>query len=328
MNLRRVLLSCAFLLATSSAFALDAKSILADNNHVKMVVSPAGDVKATKIDLLLVIDDSGSMDSYQKLLSSRASEIAKVLKQGFSVQVAIVTTSMCSTLKSPKWPECTEGKFSGTPKIMKSFEKDFTIELEKNVLVGSGGSGDEEMFTPVIAALTPPLSENENKGFLRNDADLVVMFLTDGEDGSIVAPEAFIEVLEKIKGKDHFSIHGLIIPSASTSNCPRSGESKPVKLEQAIALTGGTTHVLCTANYTEVFEKISGSVKGYIERTIRLPFTPIRDSVTVNYGSYSLPRGDLRRGWVYDSVINALILGGEIDWATMPAADLVIEFDY
>lgn len=308
------------------ALSLQPKSVIASDGYAKVVVSPKFDSAASKVDVLFVIDDSGSMDSHQRSLAQNAPAMASKMKSRGSLNVAVTTTAMCSTDKSkPEW--CTQGKFMA-PGVLKSDMPDFIDQLTKSFLVGTMGTAMEEMFSPVIAALTPPLSDNENKGFLRLDAALAVVILTDAEDQSELSAEDFVAKLEAIKGKGNFNVHGIIVPTVDT-NCNRDGSgSNPLKIERAIELTGGMTHNICDANYAAILEKIGTVAEATMERTIRLPFTPIKGSIVVKYGNITLLAGDMYFGWVYDSKQNAVILGEAIDWKSMPAADIVVDFKY
>ena len=57
----------------------------------------------------------------------------------------------------------------------------------------NGNDDDEQPASAVIAALTPPFSINENAGFLRNDAVLVVIAMTDEDEQP--TPDATAEEL-------------------------------------------------------------------------------------------------------------------------------------
>lgn len=324
MNIKNLGLWAFALSFAQPALSLQPKTILAIDGNAKVVVSPRLDPVTSKVDMLFVVDDSGSMDTYQRHMAANAQALASSVKTRGTLNAAIVTTSMCSKEKINK---CTYGKFITTPAVLQSDMPNFIDQLTKGFLAGIDGSGVEEMFTPVIAALTPPLSENENAGFLRPDAALAVVILTDADDQSDLQPEDFIAKLEVIKGKGNFVINGIIAPSLDKS-CTRNGEGFPVKIEKAIELTGGMTHNICDANYAAILEKIGTVAEATMERTIRLPFTPIKGSIVVKYGNITLLAGDLYYGWVYDSKQNAVILGEAIDWKSMPLADLTIEFKY
>lgn len=87
------------------------------------------------------------------------------------------------------------GKRGATPLYFTHVGTDNVAQLNATLRIGvdhfidksssSQGSGPEfeEMFSPIAAALWNPLApSNPNPGFYRNDAALVVIILTDGED--------------------------------------------------------------------------------------------------------------------------------------------------
>jgi hypothetical protein len=103
--------------------------------------------------------------------------------------------------------------------------------------VGIGGDGDEQPLGSLIAALTSPnIDEGEcNEGFLRDDALLVVVLITDEEDdhetpdeacgnepgmGSPGEPEDWFDAIVATKGGIESNIVVLSLIGPSVEPCP------------------------------------------------------------------------------------------------------------
>lgn len=139
-----------------------------------------------KIDILWVIDNSGSMDSSQRAVAENfARFIEKFTAKGFDYRMAVTTTDAFMDLYG--YP-ASQSKFrDGTDKTSHSgyFIIDpNTPNLENvfltNILQGIEGSGDERAFQSIERTLTNPM----NAGFPRPDAFLSVIIVSDEDDFS------------------------------------------------------------------------------------------------------------------------------------------------
>jgi hypothetical protein len=151
------------------------------------------------IDVLLVIDNSGSMQDDQQLLADNFQEfIADALDDDdLDVQIGVTTTDVIS-------PGAAAGALVGSPRILSARDGD---DLAQRVLVGIDGTGLELGLEAMRLALEVP----ENAGFIRSDAALAVIFVTDEEDAGAFpdflpdpalsrAPAEYIALLEARKG--------------------------------------------------------------------------------------------------------------------------------
>lgn len=317
----RALLMILTSLALSTAHAYSIKSVTTppDGNpgKVKLVITPGENINLGKLDLLFVIDDSGSMSDHQRILSANAPALAAKLAGFSSLNVAVITSDMSSSSK--------KGKFVGSPAVLNNSMPNFKDLLARRMIVGTNGSATEMFFDPAIAATSAPLINGPNAGFLRADAHLAVVNVTDTDDQSpTTTPEQFIMHFAGLKG-GNFSLINFI--SDPVSRCAGQNTGKmPERLNLAKYMANGSQYDLCQGKFAEGVSDVATKIEKELNHKIALPMKPDVATMTVKYGAITFPANDVDNGWTYDEPANTLILGTKIDFNTLPSADLVIEF--
>lgn len=141
----------------------------------------------SKIDILFVIDNSGSMAASQQAMADNISRFFdKFDEKGFDYQIAVTTT------------EAWQAKFSNSPAALALTKyRDgltthtgyFTVTpttpdrkntFITNMMQGTNGSGDERAFQSFEMALNS--SQNNGLGFPRADAFFSMIILSDADD--------------------------------------------------------------------------------------------------------------------------------------------------
>ncbi len=307
----------------------------------KLVPPPAGkpervrDVSDTRVsfqravDILFVVDDSGSMATHQQNLATNIGLFTKGMKanQILDYHIGVLTSNMDTAPWRPAPGYAWKGELNGATKFVTKTTPSGDQILEKNLNPGTDGSGTEMFFSPVQAALTLPLLNGVNKGFYRADAYLAVVFLTDADDQSRVSATDFFNFLLRLKGGDPNKIisYGVHIPS-NIGNCPRSGEPSPKKLEEFFKLAKATTLGLCDADYGMKLAELGADLVRKVGSILYLSRPAVPHTIRVKFGSQAIPN-DPDRGWIYDPTRNALIFGEGIDLLPEPAGTK-IEVDF
>lgn len=136
-----------------------------------------------KVDILFVVDNSGSMQEEQeKLRRNFSAFIEKLVQYDINdFQIGVVTTDMSDPAQ--------QGRLQGEPRIIRSLSMSKSSVIQtflRNVNVGTTGTGYEKPLDAMRAALSQELtgSGGYNKGFLRPGATLAVIFMTDEDDCS------------------------------------------------------------------------------------------------------------------------------------------------
>ncbi|HRK07346.1 MAG TPA: hypothetical protein PLZ57_06220 [Pseudobdellovibrionaceae bacterium] len=138
-----------------------------------------------KIDVLWVIDNSGSMaTSQQALVDNFQSFINRFDANGFDYQIAVtVTDAYKDDYNATNLSEFRSG-IPGTSnsgyKIITPSTPDKQSVFVTNAKQGINGSGDERAFQSIRSALNNPL----NGGFPRSDAFLAIIVVSDEDDSS------------------------------------------------------------------------------------------------------------------------------------------------
>ena len=149
------------------------------------------------IDVLFVIDNSGSMGQEQTNLIANFPSFISVLDQsGLDYRVAVTTTGRdyTYTMASPLGPIAMSqdggdnGAMLKTPAMTRRWlekaDADVTGTFQALANVGTGGPSDEMPLSAMRDAFEERIADGTNAGFHRPDALLAIVFLTDEEDCS------------------------------------------------------------------------------------------------------------------------------------------------
>jgi hypothetical protein len=170
-----------------------------------------GDVPTTackKVDLLFVIDNSGSMADEQANLVAAFPGFINTMRQelasteGYNVGVVRTDSNDLSCVNgrygvlvtrnfTANSSNATCTPYASGARYMTQ-DDDLAAKFSCAALVGTGGDGDEHPAESLMAALTSPNTDPGecNEGFLRDDALLVVVIITDEEDDHETAQDA------------------------------------------------------------------------------------------------------------------------------------------
>ena len=259
-----------------------------------------------KADILLVIDDSGSMSDKQMALAQNfASFIKYATTAGVDYQLAVVVTEI---------GRADEGHMRGdvnNPKILKPTTPNVETLFKQKVDVGLSG-GYEGIAEPATLALTAPLITSDNAGFLRADAVLAVVGVTDAADQSPAAAPIYENQLRNIKGAQRpnqfsYSIIGPFAP-IPPPGCSYDEASPDVSKHQYLVTRfNGVREEICSANWATALETIGKNAFGY-RTNFFLTAEPQGGTVTVAIDGVTLAPTDPRGApvWHYDATSNAV----------------------
>jgi hypothetical protein len=348
LNATVMALLLALVMAGGCSEVSDKGSIPPDHPVQKVRDSDEHTVFNQQVDILFVVDDSGSMEAHQANLSANiklfTAELGKT--QFVDYHVGVVTTSMDNqdpnTPWNPSFPWGTlpcdntqvgpsRARACGDGRLVRYKTKIPFIDrntpgglqaLEDNVIVGTNGSGEEHSFDPVAAALTAPFENTVNAGFLRPAASLAIIFVTDSEDqSSAMTAKSLHDFLVQLKGQpDKVLAYGALVPtSVADPACSRDdGFSTPVKIESFIAMFKGLEYNICDVDFGTKLATIAKDVVQKVGKALYLSRTPVVSTIAVTYGSQVIPN-DPDYGWTYDPVNNALNFGDKLVYSNQPS---------
>lgn len=174
----------------------------------------AASVRLAPIDILFVVDNSGSMADEQELLARSFERFIDQISSEGNYHIGIISTDQSSdtelsgsirfafsdTYPFPSLPErydytlclpetvghgCFRGPNSNTRMINSSaLSRNQQIRaFEENVLVGSCGADDEQGLNAVLSALDQTV-DGCNQNFIRPQANLLIILVSDEDDHS------------------------------------------------------------------------------------------------------------------------------------------------
>lgn len=282
-------------------------------------------VRASSVDVLFVIDNSGSMsDNLQELANSFRVFIREFDNLGLNYHIAVTTTDM---------DRADAGQFVGA--VITDQSADPVGEFRAQTAQGSAGSGDERGRDAAWAALTAPLINGANSGFLRNNANLAVVVVSDEDDSSTnVTVGGFNNWLNNLKGDPMLtSFSGMVGPDNGGGiglgfACSILGGSDATfapRYHDAIRGTKGVWGDICQYQYQPFLTFLAYVAAGLLV-DFPLDKTPsaigsievLVDGVPVPYGAVD--------GWTYDANNNVVQLHG--DSVPDPGAVIVIQYPY
>lgn len=218
----------------------------------------------TKMDILFVVDNSGSMSEEQTNLAQNFPKFIDVLNaymtgagQPLDYHVGLTTTSLTDVSPIPlpipiPVPPGDDGALRNDascgmtrPWIERS-DANPAQTFSCVAKVGTDGSGQEQPLGAAKLALTDRIADGKNGGFLRDDALLAIVVLTDEDDQSVdpasssspeLPVENFIMAYDAAK-KSHDRWAAAIVagPTACMSNFGSAEEA--VRLKDFVAKSG------------------------------------------------------------------------------------------
>ncbi len=302
------------------------------NQNVKFDLPAASNAFAQKIiynnkvDILWVMDNSSSMLNHQKNLGSQVPNlVAKLNSLKMDYQMAVVTSSMGGL--NPNG-----GRFTGTPKILNSGSSNLTSELATRLVVGQDGSDNERGLESMETVLSSGYQANEGKGFLRSDALLVVIALSDEDDKSKSASSIvnyYSRFLDSIKqpwidGSRSwvFNFVGVLTLQGTCTTTSLDYKEPGLAFMGLADLSGGTKSSICAADLSPAVSGISARIF-QILTDFKLSSKPIESSIVVTINNQIIPRSSTN-GWDYIADKNLVRFYG----ASVPAADASLKVDF
>jgi hypothetical protein len=249
------------------------------------------------VDVVWVVDNSGSMDRFQQALADNADIFMREFRnRGASWQVGLITT--------------TDGQapvlgFGGRALDERSINP---LQIFQAAVrgVGIGGSGIEKTVTPFRQAVA------RAPNYLRSNVPLILVILSDAEEQSsdITIPEFYDELL-RMKGMNAslVKVFGILGPHEWCGTA--GGETRwswfGSRYKQLIDLSSGVAVKLC-----DPIGNTLSALGRFTERATspRIPLNvrPKLSTIRIKYQGVDLPGGEKEDGgkWYYDYEVNAI----------------------
>lgn len=234
-------------------------------------------VQTPEVDVLYVIDNSCSMAEEQLQLTQNFPEfMGYFYGSGLDYHIGVVSTDMQSTAHKGKLREQAGIKFIDDS--TDNAEAVFTLMAS----MGTGGSGIEKGRDAAYTAIEIR-KETQNAGFVRDEAAMHIIVISDEEDSSTNNPISRAEFIEYLNALREIPE---MVTFSSIVN-PKDFQSQPLQDEKAgkhyIAVTeavGGIEWDIKTRDWGEVLDQLGIQATG-LKREYFLTHLPVEGTVNV-----------------------------------------------
>lgn len=268
----------------------------------------------TRLDLLLVVDDTPSMTTVREVLAQSSDDLLDALAESeIAWQVGVTATDITTEAR---------GELFGDPWILTPATPDGATALARALAVPDGRAPSGGLGAATLA-LTEPLRSTANAGFRRPDAALLVVVLSDSDDMSsgvlgVDPADAFLGLLQDQADEHGHAARLSVVVGAPGYGCTGPwGNALPgdIYAQTAIA-SGGVVASICDADLVSVLADLSTDVQDGARR-FPLQATPVEDSVRVQID-------DVRQddGWRIVWRPPAIVL----DTAPPPGAEIAVRY--
>ncbi len=281
------------------------------------------------VDILWVIDDSPSMQQEQEEVGRSFAEfIGHLQDTNIDFHIGVITTDVDRDNEDA-------GRLEGMPSVITVEVEDFESEFNERVQVGIDGSDMERGLEAALMALTEPMISDANYGFLRRDATLSIIFVSDENDCSdmgafsenatgmacydqadqLAPVRDFVNDFRALKEDPSDVIVSAIVGPEISQNCE---DTVPGTRYLAVAAaTGGVEGNICDEDFTDIMDKMGLAVAG-VRASFELEAVPVIDTLEVWVGDaeededdWDLVPEDANNGWTYDPETNYITFNGD-----------------
>lgn len=263
---------------------------------------------ANLADFLFVVDNSGSMSSFQTAISTAASAFTSVISNsGIDFKIGIVTTDSDVLV---------DGNTDG------AYTSDVT-EFSSDLVQGISGSGietgiwiaEQSLFSAALGDANDGTSTTE--GAPRPGASLSVIILSDEEsqydDHFNNTTNLIFDPLDNLFIDRDYQVYGIIDPRLDSTS----------QYDDLATATGGSTaDINDTTVFTAIMENISFNAAAATSK-FSLTHTPISSSISVTVDGASVA-GSTNNGWSYNQSANSITFHG----TALPAAGAAVLVSY
>jgi hypothetical protein len=273
-----------------------------------------------KVDIVLMVDNSSSMDTYQRKLADQVSGMIDSLnKIGMDYQIVVVTTDMRGGGNG--------GVFVGFPQILTPSTPNLSAVLTNRVRQGNGGSDLERGLQSIETAL------RGDSSFLRSDAMLAIIALSNEDDYSAGSADDFRQYFDQLKPKftgfngetQAWIVNFIGVPDLQSS-CSTALDGiykepglKWIALAQA---SGGLVQPICDTTLAQAVDNIRSRIVQVLT-DFHLGRKPKIETIVVKINGQLIPQSNIN-GWQYIEKGYVIRFYG----SAVPSADSSISVDF
>lgn len=274
-----------------------------------------------KVDLLIMVDNSSSMLQYQNKFSLQVPEMLTRLNDiGMDYQIGVTTSDMRTS--------GTGGRLFGPVKYITRNTPNAVGLLQDMIRVGESGSDLERGISSVYQLLQSGYLAGEGAGFIRQDALLGIVFLTNEDDYSQNAVNDYRNYFDTIKplykGNQRGWIANFIGVVSIDGDCNTTPDFKEAGLRymSLVDQSGGVKESICKSSLANAIRNINARIEQVLTE-FYLDRRPKVDSIRVTKNGVEVVN-DPENGWTYHEEGNFIRFNG----TSIPGGEdrIVIDF--
>lgn len=264
----------------------------------------------TQVDVLWVVDTSGSMAARQTELAKQIPIFIDGLnKTGLDYQIGVTTMDMSDT--------GARGRLiarSGTPLVLTKSTPNLVSVLADRIRAGQAGSATERGREAMMAALALAGPGRLNEGFLRDQSLLSVIFLTDEEDKSdnSINYSSLLDALKPVLPLgDRSWVAHLIGVTAADPSCKTAAWnlfSPGIRYSELADASGGISESICDADFKRALTNVRSRVLEMLTEW-KLDRKPVESTIKVVVDGVTVPKNSTD-GWSYRVSTNSIRFHG------------------
>ncbi len=276
----------------------------------------------SEVDVLWVIDNSTSMKKHQELLKEQIDHFMDALIDGgYDFQISVLSTDMTASDQ--------KGKFIGTPHVLDSSIETVKEQIRERILLGENGDDTEKGLEALNTALSDDLLHNENSGFLRDNAFLTVIFISNEDDQSKISSSLVIDRLNELKppfpdGSQSWTSHfiGILDLNASCSSNVFGYKDPGYKYMEIVQAGQGINQDICSADFTQALTNMRIRIVKILAQ-FQLKHNPNLNYLIVLVDGKPIPQ-DSQNGWSYLPETKTIRFNGD----SIPPPKSLIQIKY
>ncbi len=281
------------------------------------------------VDILWVVDDSGSMvDERKQLVNNFSRFVTELLNLKVDFQMGVTSIVYSDG-----------GKLRGTTKIITRQTPAPQSVFEQNTTFPANRSRWEQGLRMTQFALTSPNTNpgGPNAGLIRPKAALAIIVVTNEDDHSFGTTDYYARVFSGLKGKGNenlvtFSIIGGTTPNGCTPpaevNLYGSTAEPAFRYVEVAGKMGGVIGSICDTSFEQTLVRIAQALNT-LKRVFPLTLKPIVGSVhvTVTDGTNTVTvPNDLASGFQYRADTNSVVFLGI--YVPPPGSTVTIQYAF
>lgn len=258
------------------------------------------------LDILIVVDNSGSMAEEQHNLSTKLEPLLQYVS-GSDWRIGVVTTDPAQG--------CLRA-------LINKGDHNYKTAYRNAIMAGTNGTGYEQGILQAVNGLKGACN---NKSFLRPNSTVAVLIVSDEDNCSnggdcrnqdYASADYLLNYLDSIREVSvNARVYGLIWHSSQASwQCPTAYNQGHIYTD-LIDRSGGSYGSICDNDYTATLASISQNISAILETQFALKFEPIPNTLNV---------------YIDGKLINSgyKVTGNVLEFTNPPADGSTIKVDY